>query len=346
MPMLYRSAARWLGVMMQCVLVVACAPKEQAVAPSGESPRVHREEPKPQQSVRVQLEHHVRQLSAVIGERNTQHPEALAAAADYVRATWEAQGLDVERQTYEVDGIDVENLAVTLPPADNRAEDAEEIVLIGAHYDSAPGTPGADDNATGVAALLALTHRFRERPAPRTLRLVAFVNEEPPFFGTEDMGSVRYATKSIVDRSEPIVAMFSLECLGYFSEVPGSQSYPPLLAPFFPDRGNFLAIVGNLASRGLVDQARYAFDDALDMPIEAVALPEAIPGIDWSDHASFWPHGVPAVMVTDTAYFRNPHYHEATDVASEIDFERLTRITEALDTVIRASAESVVNHGD
>jgi Zn-dependent M28 family amino/carboxypeptidase len=216
---------------------------------------------------------------------------------------------------------------------------ASEVVLVGAHYDTVAGCPGANDNGTGVAALLALARRFASVHAERTLRFVAFPGEEPPAFQTEAMGSLVFARASRA-KGEKITAMICLETLGCYSDESGSQTYPiPMLRIAYPDRGDFVAFVGNVASRGLVREAIETFREKAAFPSEGAALPARIPGVGWSDQWSFWEQGYPAIMVTDTAPFRYPHYHRASDTAEKVDFERLARVVEGLcSTVARLAA--------
>lgn len=213
----------------------------------------------------------------------------------------------------------------------------DEIVVIGAHYDTVPGSPGADDNATGVAALLAIARCFVHEQPAHTVRFVAFANEEPPFFATEQMGSWLYAKRSR-DRGERIVAMLSFDALGFFSNAPGSQQYPAMLESIFPSTGNFVAFASNLESRALLEHCLDVFRSHATIPSEGGAFPEEVPGVSWSDQWSFWRHGYDAVMVTDTALYRNPHYHTRTDLPDTLDYEALARTTEGLVEVIRALA--------
>ena len=256
------------------------------------------------------------------GPRNVYAPESLAAAAAYVE-----RGLGkVERQTYEADGVRVANLILEIPGSD-------EIVVIGAHYDSVFDSPGADDNASGVAALLALARRFRDAKPGRTLRFVAFVNEEPPHFQNQAMGSWQYARRCR-ERNEHVVAMLSLESIGYYDDRPGSQQYPPPLDAFYPSRGNFIGFAGDLGSRALVRRCVRAYRRSGRVPAESVALPELIPQIGWSDQWSFWQFGYKALMVTDTAPFRNPHYHTTHDTPETLDYTRLAMVVDGLHAVV------------
>jgi len=266
------------------------------------------------------------------GPRSTYEPASLAAAASFIDRELSAAGYRVERQSFPVwqDSASAENVIVEIRGTSR----AKEIVVIGAHYDSVDDSPGADDNASGVATLLALARRFAHEKPARTLRFVAFANEEPPHFQTESMGSLRYAERCD-ERGETIAAMISLESLGYYRDSPGSQQYPPPLAALYPDRGNFLAFAGNLGSRSLVLNSARAFREASSFPAEAAVLPQLIQEVGWSDQWSFWQFGWPAMMITDTAPFRNPNYHSRSDLPETLDYERLAVVTEGLVAVVR-----------
>ncbi len=219
------------------------------------------------------------------------------------------------------------------PPAAGRGG----IVLLGAHYDSAHHSPGANDNASSCAAILEIARRLAGRQGERTLRLVFFATEEPPFFGSEVMGSQVYARASRA-AGEEIEAMFALDSLAFYSDEPGSQRYPALLRPFFPKRGDFLAFASNLGSRRLLRRTIASFREAAAFPTEGLAAPAWVSGIGWSDHASFWQQGYPAVLVTDTALFRDPAYHRSKDTAERLDYLRLARVTEGLIRVLEEAA--------
>jgi len=277
------------------------------------------------------LRRHVAVLAGDIGERNVFRPAALRAAADYIRAEWANQGHEVASQWYEVQGVTTANLAIEL----RGKSKPDEIVLIGAHYDSVHGSPGANDNASGVAALLEISRDFSRFAPERTVRFVAFVNEEPPFFTSKQMGSMVYA-KAARDRGDDIRLMLSLEMLGFYSDRPGSQSYPLFLGFFYPDRANFVAIVSNLSSRKPLHQLVHAFRDHSDFPVESLAAFESVPGLGWSDQFSFWRQGYPAVMVTDTAFYRYPYYHTALDTPDKVCYAPMTRVVEGLRNAIAA----------
>ncbi|HUG52959.1 MAG TPA: M28 family peptidase [Vicinamibacteria bacterium] len=279
--------------------------------------------------LRERLRSHVEVLAGRIGERNLWRPEALAEAARYVEDAFRSSGHEVHSQAFTVEGRAVRNLEVRLPGAAR----PDEVVVVGAHYDSVLGSPGADDNATGVAALLEIARAGGGRRPSRTLHLVAFVNEEPPFFLGEDMGSLRYARR-LREEGRDVVAMLSLETIGYYSDRLGSQHYPFPFRLFYPDRGDFLGVVGNTASRALVRRTVASLRRHATLPAEGLAAPGWITGVGWSDHWSFWQHGYPAAMVTDTALFRYPHYHAPTDLPPEVDYDRHARAVAGLIAVV------------
>ncbi len=271
------------------------------------------------------LRQHVQTLAGAIGERHVGRPQALAAAEAYIADEFAAIGFEVARQTYVAEGVASSNLEVALPGGARGAE----IVLAGAHYDTVPGSPGADDNASGVAALIEIARALRGARCARTVKLVAFVNEEPPFFYWGEMGSRVYA-RAARARGDDIRVMLSLEMLGCYSDAPGSQAYPPPLGLFYPKAGNFIGFVSNLRSRRALREVVRAFKSVCDFPAESLASPALVPGVSWSDQLSFWREGYPAVMVTDTAFYRYPHYHRATDTPEKLDYARMARVVEGL----------------
>jgi hypothetical protein len=267
------------------------------------------------------LRAHVDMLAGRIGERNFGRIRALDSAANYVHATFTALGYGVEEQRYAAKGQSYRNISATLPGSTL----ANEIVIVGGHYDSVGGSPGADDNASGTAGVLELARLLRDQRPARTIRFVAFVNEEPPFFFTDEMGSRVYA-RAARTRGDRIVAMLSMETIGYYLEQPGSQQYPPILGSFYPDRGNFVGIVGNVSSRGLVRRVVRDFREHTAFPSAGTAAPMQIPGISWSDQWSFWKEGYDGVMITDTAPFRNKNYHQPWDVADSLNYDHMARV--------------------
>lgn len=277
----------------------------------------------------------VASLAGAIGQRSTYNAKSLAQAALELKRSLESIGYTVLDHSFPARGAASPNLQIQIDGTDPAL--ASEIILCGAHYDAYQGTPGADDNASGVAAILELARRFHDHPQARTLRLVLFVNEEPPAFKTSDMGSRIYADKSKAD-GDRIIAMLSLESIGYYRTEAGSQDYPYPFQWFYPTTGDFIAIVGNLSSRSLVHRAVATFRASCKFPCEGLASPESIPGVGWSDHWAFWRTGFPAVMVTATAPFRNPNYHEASDTPDTLDYDRLSRVVDGLQLVIEELA--------
>jgi Peptidase family M28 len=279
------------------------------------------------------LHRDVQQLAGDLGDRSLPEPAGLSSAADAIERSLAAAGHPVARQRYEVRGRPSDNVEAEVPGGARR----REIVVVGAHYDSVPGTTGADDNGSGVAALLALARAFTGAHPARTLRFVAFANEEPPYFQTPAMGSVVYARRCH-ERGEQVVAMLSLETLGFYSDQPGSQRYPVPFGLFYPSTGDFVGFVGNTSSRALVREALGAFRSSARFPSEGVAAPGALPGVGWSDHWAFWQEGYPAVMITDTAPFRNPDYHTPQDTPERLSYGPMARVVAGLEKVVGALA--------
>ena len=279
--------------------------------------------------LRDALRRDVEKLAGSIGERNLSRYPQLIAASDFLETSFASAGYSVRRQGYTVSERLCDNIEVEIPGGDR----ANEIVVIGGHYDSVEGSPGANDNATGTAAVLALAREFAGKKPSRTLRFVAFVNEEPPYFQSAAMGSVVYARRAC-DGGEKIVAMLSLETIGYYSDAPGSQHYLFPFNLFYPSAANFIAFVGNLSSRRLVREVVASFRRAADFPSEGAALPGFILGVSWSDQWSFWREGYPGVMVTDTALFRYPYYHSGEDTPDKVRYDPLARVVIGLQGVI------------
>jgi Zn-dependent M28 family amino/carboxypeptidase len=290
---------------------------------------------KEQRTLVEELHSHVQTLAGQIGERNVFHHDRLVMAADYIRTTLAGDGYEVRRQPYEVAGKICENIEAEV----RGRERPDDIIIIGAHYDSVQGSPGANDNASGVAATLALARAFADTTPARTLRFVLFANEEPPLFQTEHMGSRVYAKRSR-ERGENIVLMLSLETIGYYSDEPGSQHLLFPLNLIYPSTGNFIAFVSNVENGFLVRQLVGSFRQQAQFPSEGGALWNLIPGIGWSDHWAFWKEGFPAVMVTDTAPFRYPAYHSHADKPDLVQYEGMARVVSGLQAVIAEMANA------
>ncbi|MEM6916448.1 MAG: M28 family peptidase [Verrucomicrobiota bacterium] len=284
---------------------------------------------------RVDLERYLTTLTETIGERHLGKPENLEKAALWIESSLGGGnlGYPVERHIYDVEKKEVRNLIAELPGKSRR----NEIIVVGAHYDTVPGCPGANDNGTGIAALLSLAQAMAGDQQERTIRFVAFVNEEPPYFQTDLMGSRVYAARCR-SRGENIVAMLAFDTIGYFSEEEGSQKAPEGMEGQLPTIGNFLGFVGNEDSRYFTDSAKVSFEAASGVPAIGGAFPAEIPGVGWSDHWSFWQEGYKAVMVTDTAPYRYPHYHEPTDTIDKIDLDQLVKVVEGLEQVVKTWA--------
>jgi len=286
-----------------------------------------------QRSNAVILKHDVEVLAGEIGERHMNRGRSLETARRQLGHLFADSGFASKDLGFDVDGTTVSNIEAVLEGTSK----PKEIVVIGAHYDTAAGAPGADDNASGVALLFALMRAFDHKPQARTIRFVAFVNEEPPHFWNASMGSLHYA-KSCKEHNDDVVAMLSLESLGYYRDEPGSQKYPPVISWFYPDRGDFVAFVGNMGSRSLVREAIGEFRKGTKFPSEGAAMPGFVSGVGWSDHWSFWQVGYPALMVTDTAPFRNPSYHTPDDKPGTLDYDRMARVATGLTAVVRKLA--------
>lgn len=291
---------------------------------------------KAQRAIAKALRATVTHLAQRLGPRNTSHINALQKAQGYIESQLRAMGYKPRRIGFRmkapgkthhnkwVYNIEASIKGTTTP---------SEILVVGAHYDSAFNAPGANDNASGMAALLALAKALRQRKFRRTLRFVAFVNEEPPYFRTSRMGSLYYARRC-QGRNDDIKAMLSLETIGYYKDTAGSQRYPWPLGLLYPSQGNFIGFVSDVGSRELVRAAIGAFRKHARFPSEGVATFGLLPGIGWSDHWAFWQAGYQAIMVTDTAPYRDPHYHTRQDTPDKLDYLRMARVVEGLHHVI------------
>ncbi len=321
---------RWTiisAILMFCLLSISLMPKSSYSGPFKPLSKIEKR-------LCDRLKNHVAILAGSIGERNIWKQNQLNAAALYIEETLTDFGYQVEIQEFECRGLKVKNLEVERTGI--RA--SNDMVIVGAHYDSVFGSPGANDNASGVSALLELARIFSRISPSLTVRFVAFVNEEPPFFRTEHMGSRVYALRSR-QRGEHITAMLSLETIGFYSDELESQAYPFPLSILYPKVGNFIGFVGNVSSRNTVRKAISSFRHHTLFPSEGAAAPGWIPGIGWSDHWAFWKEGYPAVMITDTALFRYKHYHGAEDTPDKLQYDRMARVVQGLGHVVADLAE-------
>jgi Peptidase family M28 len=272
------------------------------------------------------LNWHVDRLAGLIGPRHVGRPAALFAAATLIEREFAEAGYSVARQSYLAGGVEVANLILEIRGTDS----ADEILVVGAHYDTVPSTPGADDNASAVAVLIEVARLMRRWRPRRSVRFVAFPCEEPPHFYTAEMGSQVHA-RSCRERGDRLVGMLCLEMVGFYTSELGVQRLPPGIPRFlrwaFPRRGDFLAAVGNLRSWRLLRRFRRGFKRATRFPLFSIVLPELIHDIRRSDNSSFWDQGYPALMLTDTSYLRNANYHLATDTPETLDYERMAEVT-------------------
>jgi hypothetical protein len=266
------------------------------------------------------LHKHVEKLAGTFSPRDYQHLENLNRVRAYIATEFSRAGAEVSQQVYTVQRHDYANVIARFGP-----ESAARVV-IGAHYDAAEGTPGADDNASGVASLLELARLLGQQPPGTRVELVAFTLEEPPFFGTAQMGSYLHA-QSLRKERVNVRAMLSLEMLGYYSDQPESQQYPlPGLRALYSDRGDFIAIAGRLTDANLVRRVKESMLSVPGVPVYSISAPEETPGISLSDNQSYWAHDYNAVMITDTSFFRNHNYHQVGDLPETLDYERMAKV--------------------
>lgn len=277
----------------------------------------------------ARLEAHVRRLSREFVPRDFAHPANLDRAASYVLEEFERAGGDPWEQPYQAGGSTYRNVAAAFGP------ESPERIVVGAHYDAVGPYPAADDNASGVAGLIELAHLLGRDAPPIRVELVAYPLEEPPFYRTPFMGSAVHAA-SLRRRGVRVRVMMSLEMIGYFTDAPGSQKLPlAVLRPFYPSRGDFIAVVGKLGQAMLVRRVKRAMRRATPLPVHSINAPRWVPGVDFSDHMNYWDAGYPAVMITDTAFYRNPHYHTAHDAADTLDYARMALVVEGVHAAIR-----------
>lgn len=269
----------------------------------------------------------VETLAGTYPSRHGSTPDVLNAAADFIEQEFLALGFHVESMPYVSDGAKVRNLVV------GKAGSGPEqpCIVVGAHYDTVVGTPGADDNASGIAGLLELARLLKNHPTRHPITFVAFPHEEPPYFFTQQMGSRQY-TKGLKEKGTKVLAMLALEMLGYAGDK-YRQIYPaPLMRTLgrYSKYGNYIALVGNLRSLGVMSVVRTAMREKGSVVVESLSAPGFLPPLFLSDHSSFWKAGYPALMVTDTAFLRNPHYHKASDTADTLNYDFLAKVVVAV----------------
>ncbi|HEY2964017.1 MAG TPA: M28 family peptidase [Pyrinomonadaceae bacterium] len=272
----------------------------------------------------ARLEAHVRKLSIEFSPRDVTHAENLDSAAAYIASEFKQTGATVVEQPYRVEGKAYHNVIASFGP------ETTERIVIGAHYDTAGPLPGADDNASGVAGLLELARLLGSQAPAMRVELVAFSTEEPPYFRTTGMGSSVHA-ESLRKANVSVRAMLTLEMIGYFSDAGGSQHFPAgILAAFYPATGNFIGVVGRVSDGLLARRVKKAMSNAAPLPVYSISAPSFIPGIDFSDQLNYWHAGYDAVMITDTAFYRNRNYHMANDTAEKLDYKRMAMVVEGV----------------
>ena len=334
--LLFKSALRVTAAVLGVLLLLGVALLVITTMPAqshrGPLPALSEAE----QALAARLQAHVTRIGSQ--EHNVRHPEALDAAAHYLEAELASYGYEVQRQEFDAAGTKVRNLQVTVP---SQTAPGQRFIVVGGHYDSAPGTPGANDNASGTAAVLELARSLKTlgEVARSDVMFVLYTNEEPPYFHTPLMGSQVHA-KALKAQGVPVTAMLSLETMGYYSEEKGSQKYPsPLLRALYPSEGNFISFIATPQDLGFLRRVVRSFRTHAAFPSQGLAAPRFVEGIDYSDHASYIDQGYPALMVTDTAPLRYPHYHTRRDTPDKLDYERLARVVTGLQHVIQELAQ-------
>lgn len=312
-------------------------PSKRRAYLSSMAPPPLKTDPKTLSPLAARLRAHVVMLAATIGERGAYEKKGRERARDYVAKTLHEAGYEPKALPYESrwmpgvpDRSEFHNVeAVRLA----RSPERLPAWVVGAHYDSTPGTPGADDNASGTAVMLELARLLHEREPVREIRFVGFGTEEPPSFGTRNMGSWHYAS-ALKDGGVKVHGAIVLEMLGYYNPRPGAQLYPPFLQLFYPDRGDFIGAVADVSSRPLLRSFGEAWAAASRFPMTASVLPGPFASLALSDQLNFWELGFPALMLSDTAFYRNANYHETSDKPDTLDYEKMAEVTKGLAEVI------------
>ena len=318
--------AALLSILPALLLIVGLVVRQPVFPPSPGGP--------PRGADPKRLEKHVRFLAEACKPRDVEHPANLDKAAAYIKEELKAAGGAVSEQVFVFEEFNQKNKKVGRGPFRNViavfGPETLERIVVGAHYDAFGEFPAADDNASGTAGLLELARLLGQSPPPLRVELVAYSTEEPPYFATEHMGSARHA-ESLKEKNAAVRAMISLEMIGYFSDEPGSQKYPiPLLRLYYPGEGNFITVVGRLQDGALIRKVKKSMQGASPLAVYSIAGPRAIPGIDYSDQLNYWDRGYPAVMVNDTAFYRNLNYHTPKDTPERLDYKRMAEVVEGV----------------
>jgi len=282
----------------------------------------------------LRLRNHVEVLAVEHAPRNYMQQEKLNACAGYIQSQFQQSGGRVSEQAFEVMGRTYKNIACSFGPTNGVR------IVVGAHYDVCGENPGADDNASGVAGLIELAHLLAHTDLEQPVELVAFTLEEPPFFSSDDMGSAHHAARLRKDGVD-VEVMICLEMIGFFRDEPGSQHFPSLvLRMLYPDEGNYIAVVGGFSDRKQIRMMKASMRGATDLPVHAMCAPRAYGGMDLSDQRNYWSRGYNAVMVTDTAFFRNSNYHRLSDTPDTLDYERMAKVVRGVyEAVVRMANE-------
>lgn len=267
------------------------------------------------------LEKHVRMLSEQFVPRNAAAIANMNRTADYIKAEFEKAGKGtVSEQWYQVGSYRYRNVSLIM------GDPTAPRVVIGAHYDGYGPHPGADDNASGVAGLIELAKLIADHPPKTAIEFVGYPLEEPPYFATSKMGSSKHVGH-LRKNGIKCKYMISLEMIGYFTDERGTQHYPiKFLHLFYPEKGNFITVVGNNQNRSLTKNFKIAMKGATELPVVSICGPAAIPGIDFSDHRNYWHAGIPALMITDTAFYRNTAYHTPRDTADRLNYTKMAMV--------------------
>jgi len=297
-------------------------------------PLLSRAQPNPIRTVDpARLEAHVRKLSIEFSPRDVTHVQNLDAAAAYIASEFKQTGATVQEQPYRVEGTSFRNIIASFGP------DTGERIVVGAHYDAAGPMPGADDNASGVAGLIELARLLGARSPAMRVELVAYSTEEPPYFRTTGMGSSVHA-ESLRKANVKLRTMFSLEMIGYFSDARGSQHFPAgILGAFYPSTGNFIGVVGRVGDGLLTRRVKKSMSAASPLSVYSISAPSFIPGVDFSDQLNYWEAGYNALMITDTAFYRNQNYHTANDTVEKLDFKRMAMVVEGVYAAVNDLAQ-------
>lgn len=305
------------GLLSSCMLISQCTDKPARTAAV-------------EASLETRLREHVTYLAVTCHPRDSSHLRQQKAVVDYIARSLRESGGQVDFQTFMAEGRPYVNVRSVIPGSQ------EGRIIIGAHYDACGDTPGADDNASGIAGLLEVARLLKGMHPRYTIELVAYANEEPPFFKTKHMGSAHHAAL-MAESKTAVHGMIALEMIGFYSDRDKSQNYPSqTLSWVYPDKGNFIAVLGNWGSVSLARQLQQSL--AEQMPTVRLNAPEFTGAFGLSDHINYWEHDMPAVMITDTAFYRNVNYHQSTDTPDTLDYKRMALVVRGVAAAVRQLA--------